>query len=211
MNKTLMAWLSGTTLVVVSASGQGTFQNLDFEAAQIILVKYSFDNIATTNALPGWSAFSGTNLLSTISYNIFVAAPQVGLYGSNSLAISGTFSVLLSKDGSISQTGLVPADAASLRFKGSWTSSSPVGVSLGGQSLSYTAISSGPNYTLYGADISAFAGQTAKLVFLSPSLSLYFIDDIQLSSQGIPEPSSLALLCCGGLMLAVRRLRVRNS
>ena len=194
-----MAWLSGTIIVVVSARSQGTFQNLGFEAARIILVNNSLHDIATTNALPGWSAFFGANQLSTITYNDAAAIPRVGLYGSNAFGFIESFTVLLNNGGSISQTGLVPTNAESLRFKASQPGLTPLSVSLGGQSLSYTAISSGPNYTLYGADISRFAGQTASLTFLSPSLD--FIDDIEFSPQVIPEPSSLALCLCGGLLL----------
>lgn len=208
MKMVFMAWLCVTAVLVVSTQGQGTFQNLDFEAAHNL--PSPGNSAATSNALPGWLAFSGTNVLPTIPYNIASAVPQVGLYGSNSLALSGNFDVLLSKDGSISQTGLIPADAQSLLFKGRWSSLASLGVSLGGQSLSFTAISSGADYTLYGADISAFSGQTARLAFLSPSLSSYIIDDILFSPQAIPEPSSLFLCLTGGLIAASRFIRRRK-
>lgn len=211
MNKTLFAWLSAAINVAAIARGQGTFQNLDFEAARIILLNNSVVDIATTNALPSWTASAGTNQLSIIPYNSFAVFPQVGFYGSNFWVISGTFSVLLRNNGAISQTGLVSADAESLLFKGSWSSLTPLGVSLGGQSLSFTAISNGPNYTLYGADISAFAGQTATVTFLGPSSSFYFIDDIQFSPQVIPEPSSLALCLTGGILAAHRLIRRRKT
>jgi hypothetical protein len=203
------AFLSATLVLAVSACGQGTFQNLDFEAARIVFNP----NLGTTNALPGWSAFSGTNELANVFYNQFTFFPEVGLYGSNSFAISGYFGVLLRVDGAISQTGMVPADAESLLFKGSWSSLTRLSVSLGGQNLSYTAISNAPNYTLYGADVSMFAGQTTPLTFRAPSSSLYFLDDIQFSAEAIPEPSSLALLGCGGVLLTghwVRRFRKRK-
>lgn len=195
------------TLGAAPTRGQGTFQNLDFEAAQVVFIDLGNRYIATTNALPGWSAFSGTSELPTIAYNWFTAFPDVGLYGSNSLAIAGTFGVLLRGDGSITQTRLVPTDAESLLFKGSWTSLTPLNVSLGGQSLSYTIISNTPAYTFYGADISMLAGQTATLTFSAPSLSAYVIDDIQFSAQAVPEPYSMALLLCGGLLLAGHLLR----
>ena len=115
MNKTLVAWLSGTIVAIVSAQGQGTFQNLNFEAAHNL--PSPGGSVATANALPGWSAFSGTDQLFTIPYNSAAVVPRVGLYGSNSFVLSGTFGVLLSRDGSISQIGLVPTNTESLLLK----------------------------------------------------------------------------------------------
>ena len=80
----------------LTALGQGTFQNLDFEAARVVFVAtdvYSF--IATLNALPGWTAFSGTNQLSVVAFNPggMVVEP-VGLYGSDApVVIGGSFSL----------------------------------------------------------------------------------------------------------------------
>lgn len=211
MNNTMMAWLSGTIIVVISARGQGTFQNLDFEAAHN-LPAFPGGTVATTNALPGWQAFSGTNQLFAIHYNSAAVAYEVALYGSNSSVISGSFDAFLYNGGSIRQSGLVPTNTLSLFFKKSSTSLTPLSVSLGGQNLAYTAISSGPNYTMFGADISAFAGQSATLTFLAPLGSHHFFDDIEFSPQMIPEPSFLALLSCGGLLLAGNRyIRKRGA
>jgi len=52
-----------------SAYAQGTFQNLDFEGAQIVPISGSPSWIATTNALPGWTGFVGANQVSRITYN----------------------------------------------------------------------------------------------------------------------------------------------
>ena len=200
----------------LTALGQGTFQNLDFEAARVVFVAtnvYSF--IATSNALPGWTAFSGTNQLSVVAFNPggMVVEP-VGLYGSDApVVIGGSFSLGLEAGGSVSQTALVPADAKLLLFKDQvfGSSSSPLVVSLNGQNLSYTALFSGPNYTLYGTDISAFAGKSATLTFLAPlPYTDAVLDDIEFA---VPEPSVLALLglACAVLALsAVRRECLRS-
>lgn len=198
-----------TLLAVVSAQGQIAFQNLDFEAAHNLPL--AGGDVAISNAMPSWTAFAGSNVLATIPYNIAYIVPQVGLYGSNTLEISGAFSVLLRGNGSISQTGLIPGDAESLIFKGRWTSLTPLEISLGGQSLSYIAISSGADYTLYGAEISAFSGETVRLDFLATTPSFYLIDDIQFSPQVIPEPSSLAVLVSGGIIAANRFVRRRKA
>ena len=108
----------------------------------------------------------------------------------------------------MSQTALVPAGAQLLLFKGQvFGSPSALVISLNGQNLSYTAISSGPNYTLYGADISAFAGQLETLSFLEP-LGNAVLDDIEFA---VPEPSTLALLGLAGAVLAPPYQRLRRA
>jgi hypothetical protein len=200
MKLTLLVWVSCLALAAVSARGQGTFQNLDFEAAHNLPPPCGY--VAATNALPGWPAFSGTNLLSAIPYNACTALPQVGLYGPDN------FNVLLWNGGSISQSGMIPTNAASLLFNGNWSSLTPLGVYLGGRSLSYTAIATGPIYTLYGADISAFAGQTVTLAFSAEAgRNLYAIDNIEFSVQAVPEPATLALVGLAGLFFATRLIR----
>lgn len=204
----LLTLVAGMTMAV-TAHSQGTFQNLDFEAARIIFT--SFDRVGTTNALPGWMAFSGTNELFTVPYNNRTVPNYVGLQGSNDVVISGSFSVLVEYNGSLSQTGLVPAEAQALLFKARAANPlvpSTLLVSLEGQDLAYTVLASGPDYTLYGADIAAFAGQMATLSFARQGVSSYFIDDIQFA---VPEPSTLALVGVGGFLFAAHRLRRRRG
>ncbi|MDD5139103.1 MAG: PEP-CTERM sorting domain-containing protein [Verrucomicrobiales bacterium] len=69
------------------------------------------------------------------------------------------------------------------------------------------ALSTGPNYTLYGGDISGFAGQTTQMTFSDVGIFANFwnIDNIQFSSSPIPEPSMLALCILGALLLGFRR------
>lgn len=194
-----------TMIISFSSRGQG-YVNLNFENANIVFVSGS---LATSNALPGWSAYLGTNQLSTIIYGYSGGIPPVGLYGSNSLVISGNFSVYIGGYGSISQTGLVPSGSESLLFDA--TASSYL-VSLGGQNLSYTAISTGTNsfglnYSVYAADISGFAGQTETLSFSDPSGIVTGLDSIQFSSEVVPEPSTICLLFLGGGVLIYVRTR----
>jgi hypothetical protein len=64
------------------------------------------------------------------------------------------------------------------------------------------------NYTLYGGDVSAFAGQVSQLSFASlagGAPNELLVDNIQFSSQLIPEPSVFGLLALVGLFLGLRR------
>ncbi|MDE3066084.1 MAG: hypothetical protein KGJ60_00890 [Verrucomicrobiota bacterium] len=223
MNKVLFRILAFATIFANAARGQGTFQNLDFESAKLIFPDPSYPYfLAATNALPGWSAFSGTNQLTGIYYDEGAVLSDVMLFGFFSGVLSGNFDVSLahpngSPSGSISQTGLVPSDAQSLFFE---ASTAGLLLSMNGQNLSYLPISNGQNssgykYTVYGANISAFAGQSATLTFSTIPGGGAFLDNIQFSSQPIPEPSALSFifLCCGILvsLRACRRQRLRSS
>ncbi len=216
------AWTLFFTVAVAatSARAQGTFQNLDFEAAKLVFLTPGKPLIATSNALPGWTAALGNRPVAAVPYVAWGGA-GVGLWGIYGSSIDGSFSAGLAAtvDGtaSISQTGLVPADARSLLFKvsygGAGASRSTDIVSLGGQSLPLSALSSGAAFTLFGADISRFAGQTETLSFYS-SLSDpdplgppgYALDDIAFSPQIVPEPGGAALFLLGlGMLASVRR------
>jgi hypothetical protein len=207
-------------IFALSAYAQGNFQNLDFESAQIIPLTQGADyppySVATTNAVPGWTVFYGGTPQSQITYNDpALGSTFVNLWATNGQQISGNFSVLLQGGGtassaSISQTGLVPAGTQSLLFEAQRFGAGigALQVFLGGQNLSFVALSSGANYTLYGVDVSAFAGQTEQLEF-SALESIYGnnwnIDNIQFSSTAVPEPSALALTALGAVMLGFRR------
>jgi hypothetical protein len=129
--------------------------------------------------------------------------------------IDGNFCVLLGGSplggplhgsGFISQTDLVPADAQTLLFKvhNDFELSDSVQASFDGQNLSLVALLTVPEnsqtwgYTLYGADISSLAGQTADLVFSSSGGGTgALLDDIEFSSLPIPEPSGVSLIFLG--------------
>jgi PEP-CTERM motif len=217
-------WLFVISLAVLrNASGQD-FVNLDFEDATIVLdsssslYPYAVD---ASQAIPGWSA-SPFFYPSDIFYNTFsINLPSVSILDNSgpSGALDGTFSVALCGGTSaypngayISQTGLVPADAASILFIAQGLVPQVGGtllVSLGGQNITFAAISTGPNYTLYGGIIpSALAGQIEQLKFSAHpdgGNNCWEVDDIQFSSSSIPEPSVFGLLALGGLFFGLRR------
>lgn len=215
-------------LLPIAAHCQGTFQNLDFEAATDLPPS---TGVAASIGLPGWicNTFSGGYPSSPIG-NDMISPGYVsilshrGYFGTN--CIEGNYGVFLmglyfishppiGEDStiqfnpSISQTGLVPDLAQSIFFKAR-TGAGTLLVSLDGQNIPFNALDAGANYTLYGGDISAFAGQTVPLQFLVQSdaanLSGWNIDSISFSIQPVPEPSTLALLAgLSGLLLASQR------
>jgi hypothetical protein len=210
--------------ILRNAPGQN-FINLNFEDATIVpdpSSPYYPNAVYTSDAIPGWTTigeFLGTN---DIYYNDqALGSPSVALYGTNSEydpPLDGAYSIWLyggyypTTGVSISQTGLVPNDAASILFIAQY--SGPPGgillVSLGGQNISFSAISTGSDYTMYGGNISsALDGQSEQLIFNAPAESgnnFWEIDDIQFSASPVPEPSILGLVALGSLFLCFRQI-----
>jgi hypothetical protein len=149
----------------------------------------------------------GTNQQTAAFDNaIFICCSAVTLSGGTQpqSAIEGTYSVLLHAawdintqqpaDTSIAQTGFIPPEARSLLFV---ARSAPGLVSLGGSLVPVIPLSTGSNYTVYGADISAWAGEETelRLTAVAPATLDHFwtVDSIQFSTTPIPEPSTFAL------------------
>lgn len=212
--KTIILILALATLII-PARGQG-FINLNFESAKNLPTNAGpAVLVAVTNALPGWTASSGPNSLSYVSYitNYLDRGGILELDG-GSAALSGNYSVFFG-DASISQTGLVPGGTASLQFwaygrgpGGSLPPDTGFTVSLGGQTLSFSVLSQSSGYWIYGANVPAgLAGQTEALTFLIGGAGSgdVLLDNIAFSPLSIPEPSGFALLGLGALLLRLVR------
>lgn len=215
------------SIVIVASScsvfAQETFQNLNFEEASPVPVAGGY---SAASCLPGWQIFYGSTPVSVIQFyfNGDLSGTQVALC-TGAPAIDGNYSVALVggevqnfgpgggttvEAATISQTGLIPAGTQSLLFKAAPQGTGQLTVDIGAQSISFTAVASGPNYTLYGANISAWAGQTAALTFSAPGpdpfLDIWELDDISFSPNAVvPEPSPLALTGIGGIVFALYR------
>ena len=201
-----------------NVSGQ-RFANLDFEQSTIISSSptgYGFNTGAAN--VPGWTQSGGwadANYSggSTLIYNNQpLDDPGVALEGTDywTAAIEGDYSIFLlggshlSEGGtngvSIGQTGRIPLTAQSITYWGaSWNR---LNITFNGHILSLYAISNTANYTIYGGDISAYAGQTGELLFTAPWVAGGgLIDNIHFSSQPIPEPDAFSLLAIGILFV----------
>ena len=217
------------------AHGQGTFQNLDFESPILPLVHVGgpFDFVASSSAVPGWTLFLGTNQQSRVLFNnYFNGTATIGLLGpglTNSFPtfpriIDGAYTITLQAGAdpripvdppllvaAMTQSSLVPVSARSMQLK-AYTFSGPNGqfaVSLDGQIINMVVLSSTVNYTLYGGDITPYAGLNADLriaTLASPAFpfSSFAFDSIVFSDQVVPEPSVIALATLGALLLGWR-------
>jgi len=79
-------------------------------------------------------------------------------------------------------------------------------LSFAGQQIPLFALGTGPNYTILGGDISAFAGQTGQLQFIGNAL----LDNIFFSPTQIPEPNTLAFAALGAALFGLYSFRRTN-
>jgi hypothetical protein len=213
-------------LAASSSLAQGTFQNLNFESARNIP---TFDpsghpwTMSAADALPGWSCYLGTNNTAGVWYNdIAIGSAVIGIQSGTSpyvpagllgdeycLSLQGGLvyasfpSVHYQGVSSIAQTGQLPADARSIRFK---TSGFLVSLSFAGVDIPLAVLTSQTNYSVLGGDISQFAGQMGELRFKSSAYAFppSYLDDIEFSPVPIPEPSPLTLFAFGSVLLIWR-------
>jgi len=203
------------------ARSQGTFQNLDFESAVLIPVPGDPQGaVQFAPAFPSWLGYiNGVLQTKTIPNGVpignpgetpFIAImtpPGLGWQGSYAVGFGAAMSGPNFIPVALTQTGGIPSQAKSLQFLALY---SPA-VFVNGQQLSSVALGSGPSVsTLFGVDITGFAGQTVELRF-QPSLGINYLDGIQFSSQTIPEPSVPSLLGLGVLLLGCRSRHVPKT
>lgn len=211
MKPTLIACLLLVSLQVAGNVCAQSFVNLGFETTTVTPVVFP-GGTRYTATVPGWAWTPPGNFVNgdpnSVGYNDFALdSPAVNLQGMDSPfapAIGGSYSILLqggsqfvpsSSYSAIWQTGQIPADAESLIYLGG-----ALQVSFNGQPLTSVAIGNAASYTIWGMDISAYAGQTGELRFKKPWLPTNFshgalLDNIQFSSVAVPEPSVMSL--CG--------------
>jgi hypothetical protein len=200
------------------AYAQG-FVNLDFESAQVLGYARG-NNVTLTNAIPGWVGYSinpggGTQFITQVFYEAtspFVGYPATIALQTTSpatvspglLPIQGLYSVLLESAfpgnysfAAVGQTGEIPSYAKTLIFWGTFSGQ----ITFAGQAISYSTIGTVPNNNIYRADISSFAGHAGELLFATTQNSFIgTLDNIQFSTEPVPEPSEIILVQLGALL-----------
>jgi len=214
--------------------GQGTpFQNLNFEQASPVSTSGPFSPVDVTfaSAFPGWTAYCGTvqqtdaiqnaSTLNTASVDILGPTPpsQIALPNGAPGIIDGNYTAVIQGgvlnggtgnivSTSLEQTGTIPSGDNSLLFKAWDNGETGFSVSFAGKNLSLVDLGPGPNYTLYGANISAYTGATGLLAFTASAQfapSFLELDDISFSTSSVPEPNPAIFLALGGLLFAAYR------
>ncbi len=199
---------------VILTYGQG-FSNLNFESAYDLPANPDSEGelVSVTYALPDWTADGGAPAIYYGS-NTLEHTQGATLEG-GTLALSGDFSAALYDGGSISQTGLVPANAESLYFEAYIASAADFAITLGGQKLSYSLISQGPNYVdEYAANIpAAMDDESETLDFSCEGVGSggVLLDDIQFSPSATPEPGEMALIGLGAVLFYMSKRRKQSG
>jgi hypothetical protein len=219
--------ISLTLTVAFFGTRAAPFQNLDFESATLNPIPNdSFNRVYFDQAFPGWRGnVGGIQETAAFHNGMFLCCSSIAVWGdetNRNLSLEGTFSVALHAshdpysspqesrlaNTSVAQTGFVPSDAQSLLFRAQV--GGPVEAALGGQPLSLMPVAVGPNYTVFGADITAWAGQETELRLTAIAQSmgnLTILDSIEFSTTPVPEPSTFALLAIAGAFGWLKCLR----
>jgi len=211
------------------------FTDLNFESATMVPASGFY--VQFNQAFPGWTGtVDGVQQALVLSNEVYLDSAGISIIDNNwtnSTAhlsgfpggvIQGNYTAILMSgntlganpqpaDTTLSQTSLVPIGIQSLQFEAYqvFDSLGAFTVTLDGQNLSLIVISNTLNYTLYSANISAWAGQTAQLSFNvlgeNPHVDdeYLYLDSIQFSTQSVPEPGELDLVALGTLFLGFRR------
>lgn len=211
--KGFSVWI-GFVCAILTAKAQGTFQNLDFEEANIIPIGGGLPDyiIQASAALPNWTVYIGGSSVNYVVYDtVSLGSSEVSIHDSMSSRqpLQGNYSVVLqhssvdSTTAGIGQTGQLPEDAALITFY--VANYQTLQLTFASNSIPLVQLGTMANYSIYGGNIAAYAGQTGELLFtdIADNSQPMEIDNIQFSS--VPEPSILGLLALCGLFFGLCR------
>lgn len=212
--------VSALMAATLTNQAQAAFGNLDFESATVVSHDDNFGFLDWALAVPGWThgegpdtraVYRGLTHVGTTPWYLLVDAAVQGrapLQGSYSVAFASGHSDPQSENSPwiesfMAQQGTVPVSVRSIRFLASGSFEFRVN----GAALPVLSLGQGA----YGADLSAYAGQSVELRFANVSTQLHdavVVDDVRLSSMAlVPEPATgiLGIAGLGWLALAMRR------
>jgi hypothetical protein len=203
-----------------------SFVNLDFNSAYIPFGTPSGSTVAASDAIPGWTGYLGVNQQTSVLYDtLALGSAEIAILDSNSQVpgIPGnSYTVVLQAgyggtgvgnlSASIAQTASIPSTAKTILFEASLPYSAGWQVTIAGQNIPVTEISSiNSGLGVYAGNVSAYAGQLDTLEFTAlsgtGSTVNLFLDSISFSNSAIPEPSEFALFTAGALSFGFWRWR----
>ncbi|MBC8107506.1 MAG: hypothetical protein H7Z14_13015 [Anaerolineae bacterium] len=181
------------------------FVNLDFELSTVQPTDPQV--VPTAAAFPGWTARFGNNVSSTVFHDYagagepIVAVYDMPAFGGSDALLQGEYMAVLGPGTdnavtSLAQVGDIPTGTQSMTLLCAGHAGPPI-VRVNGLLVSTTYLSGIPasgEVNVYGADVSAFAGQTIEIRFQSktfiPGEDFGFrsFDDVRFSPNPIPEP-----------------------
>jgi hypothetical protein len=220
--KILVFFLIGGFLVTESCFAQGNFQNLGFENANVSSFAPGA-SVPTISAFPGWQALIGGIPTSQVPYDDeTLGAASIDLFDNKSgyTPLQGNYTAFLqsamipimSTAVALSQTGTIPIGTQSIELYANQEEGSTFTVTLSGQTINMVALQSFSSYTLYGGNVSAWAGQSANLTIteLPPSNEefspcLLQLDNITFSTTSVPDSDPFVLTGLGGTLFALYR------
>jgi len=220
----------------VPVHAQQAFQDLDFELANPVAGQGDPGGTATSaSSLPGWNVSMGATPQTFVYQNtLTLGLGSVDLLGpgyaaagtqgpGNAGVMDGRYTLFLQAGSplgrgaaTIDQVGTIPLGDVTIEWKQwDWSPAATLmSVTFGGNALTPVVMGSGANYTLYGADVTGYSGQTADLQFSAQwdngTPSWVGLDDISFSPTAVvPEPNIAVLGMMGGVVFALRRRFVR--
>ena len=216
--KTAASFALVAALLPSATLAQGTFVNLDFEAATVPYLTNSARWVSAADAFPGWTVSTDNTPNTLVPYNGMPSGSgYVGLTANSYIRwmqqagrYSAWFMPWEGSSCSLMQTGTVPGDAKSLQFvAGNLSARTPLTVTFDGQVLPASLVWSDVMRAGYSVDVSPYAGTTGELRFtvsVDPSGSGWrdsYLDNLVF----VPEPQVWQLLGLAGAAWGVRAWR----
>ena len=210
--------LLSATCLPLAGLAQGTFVNLDFEAATVPYLTNSARWVSAADAFPGWTVLTDSTPSTMVPYNGMPSGSgYVGLTANSYIRwmqqagrYSAWFSLWEGSTCTLAQTGTVPENARSIQFvAGELSARTQLTVTFDGHVLPASLVWSDVMSAGYSVDVSPYAGTTGELRFtgsIDPNGAGwydFYLDNLVF----VPEPAVWQLLGLAGAAWGVRAWR----